>query len=229
MDIPHLVAFWITIGIYLALMAFELAFAFFEKEKQRVLIKGFCVLPLAFLAIFFQPNLVGALIMAGVLLGDLGDILLIFKKKMAFFALGSVAFLLGHFSYMASMIVLFHEELHWYIPVVFAGLLLLVWLLSLYPVHKIIKPYAICLPACFYLATLFIEALLAYFLAGVADERMLITAIGATIFLSSDIYLTKCNFYKHSKREHFFIMLLYLAGQGLIVFGLLLSAGSFGI
>ena len=120
------------------------------------------------------------------------------------------------------------SQLQWYHPLIFVLIHLVVWALSLYPVHKIIPSYKLCVPGCFYLSTLFMVVLFSFFVAGVANERMLMVAIGATIFLSSDIYLVKCNFYKHSKREDFFIMLLYLIGQGLIVYGLLYSGGALG-
>ncbi len=221
-----MLTFWITLGLFLAVTVLELVFAFFEMDKPRSIVKPFCVSVPAIAALIISPNLLGGLIFLGAMLGVLGDICLIFKKNQKLFVVGTGFFLLGHITYIALMIVLFRESIHWYNYLILAMLHLTVWGLSLYAVHKLIKDWRLCIPGCFYLSTLFMEVVWGFFMAGMATEKMLVVAIGSTIFLSSDIYLVKCNFYKHSKREDFFIMLLYLIGQGLIIYGLLFSGGA---
>ena len=227
-EIPTII-FWITLALFVAVSTAECIFAFFEKDKPRAILKTFCVGILVVAAILISPNLLGVLIMCGALMGAIGDLFLIFKGKQLCFLIGTGCFLLGHGFYLATIAYLFQDQLTWYHPLVFVLVHLVVWALSIYPVHKIIKSYKLCIPGCFYLSTLFMVVLFSFFVAGVANERMLMVAIGATIFLASDIYLVKCNFYKHSKREDFFIMLLYLIGQGLIVYGLLYSGGALGV
>ncbi|MBO4541327.1 MAG: hypothetical protein J5736_05055, partial [Bacilli bacterium] len=205
--------FWITLGLFLAISTAECLFAFFEKDKPRMILKTFCVGVLVVAAILISPNTLGILVMCGALLGAIGDLFLIFKGKLWCFLAGTGSFLLGHVCYIFAIAYLFQNQLQWYHPLIFVLIHLIVWALSIYPVHKIIKSYKLCIPGCFYLSTLFMFVLFSFFVAGMANEKMLMVAIGATIFLSSDIYLVKCNFYKHSKREDFFIMLLYLPAK----------------
>jgi uncharacterized membrane protein YhhN len=119
---------------FCALTIVECVFAFLEKEGPRKIVKPFCVLMLAIIAIVYQPT--AWLIYLGAFLGVLGDVFLIWKHNNHLcFGLGMGAFLIGHIAYIAQIISIIYPSINWAYYVA-GGFLVLAFNLGCYHVTK---------------------------------------------------------------------------------------------
>jgi uncharacterized membrane protein YhhN len=216
------VSVYVFFGIFCALTIVECVFAFLEKEGPRKVIKPFCVLMLAIIAILYKPD--QWLIYTGALLGVLGDIFLIWKHNHLCFGLGMGAFLLGHIAYIAEIISIIYPSINWAYYVA-GGFLVLVFNLGCYHItKKVVKSGKLAFVSNIYLSALGLVPIAALVGSCVGYfSYLFLTFLGGLAFVASDSILAYTIFTRDIKRRDFFIMAFYLLGQAGIVFGLLLS------
>jgi uncharacterized membrane protein YhhN len=157
------------------------------------------------------------MVLAAVILGWMGDILLIKIQNPSFFKAGLISFLLGHLLYIPAMIF-------------FAGTVsirvLIVSLVVALPVgillQRFIKPDAsMRIPVIFYGIILELMSLSALQLMIARPEGWgILVFAGSLCFLISDSILGYFTFRNLSKHGSFFIMFSYLLAQGSIIIGL---------
>jgi len=203
----------------------EVLFAYFEKEGVRRAVKPFCVLMLVIMAIIYQPT--AWLIYLGAFFGLMGDIFLIWKKKKKMLALGMFFFMLGHLAYIVEIVLILQPSIGW--PYYVAGAFLVVLFnLFFYGITKrVVKDGKMATASNLYLSALgmvAIASLVACFLG--YFSYMFLTFLGGLDFIASDSILAYTIYAHDVKRRDFFIMSLYLLGQGLIVVGLLLTVAA---
>ena len=155
----------------------------------------------------------------------LGDILLI-PEGHAWFTAGGISFLLSHvFFILAYTANIHYEGTPWVIVIPVA---LLYYAVSVLIIHKVrpTTPKAMVVPMCLYLianSTMNVFALIQFFTH--RSGAALTAYIGALLFFISDCTLFLVRYYKKNPdlifKKHFTVMLTYLAGELLIVVGML--------
>lgn len=199
------------------------------KMKEAVVFKGLASLFFVLLGLvcyLINPTSFGLLIFIGLILGMLGDILLNLRnvvepdRSKKVFALGILAFIAGHFLYIAALI---REKSSIVLPA-----LLIAFILSVVSIPPLMK--RITAPSkglkifgYVYLAiviTMFACAAVTLIKDGVTAKNMLF-AIGAFLFMISDFIMIYYSFGKKLKPLRVTNLLLYYIGQLLIAFCIL--------
>ncbi len=209
--------------LFIVTSMFEIIACYKELERWRKLIKPFSLLFLALSVLVTDVNY--PLIYVGAFLGMLGDIFLIDNKKKSFFILGTIFFLLGHLSYIGQMVfVILEGDIVWWVyPVSLMGVVLFA-MIALPMSHRITHDKTLSILGNLYLGVLVLVAFVAASTLIVRfNVYMIMTLIGAILFLVSDIILTIATFSFDFPRRDFYIMLTYLCAQALIVTGLSLT------
>ncbi len=189
----------------------HLCTCFLEWETPRKITKVM-VVPLLIFGLTLTKTW-NPFVLAGLVFGWLGDILLIWPDRKKCFLIGAFFFLLGHFSYICASLQLFlsgntlrdipaHIWLLWMIAAV------TLMTIAIRKLYKHIGIFA-CVGAGYFSVVL--AALLLSLLA-----RQYLLASAFLVFLVSDSTLSVCQFAKHMKRENFYIMLTYILAQTLI-------------
>lgn len=216
---------YVLFALFAAFSLTEVLLAYFEKEMARKIVKPFCVLMLVIMAIVYRPN--AWLIYTGALLGLAGDVLLIWKKNKKMLALGMFCFLLGHLAYIVETILIIAPAIGWPYYVA-GGFLVVLFNLFFYGITKrVVKDGKMATASNLYLSSLglvAIASLVACFLG--YFSYMFLAFLGGLDFIASDSILAYTIYIRDVKRRDFFIMSLYLLGQGLIVIGLLLTVAA---
>ncbi len=216
MNVPGLI-FLILFGV---VSLVHLFFCYKENEKLRAITKPFCLLMLIIAAIILVPS--KPLIYVGAILGLIGDIFMLFKHNKICFAFGTFVFLGGHFLYIAQAILSLSYQIN-YIAYIVVPIALVALAFLIYPLTK--KMCGIlALPGNFYMMILLTGLAFGIMLAVDNTAKPLpgiLMAIGYASFFISDTILSITTFAKDVKRRDFYIMLSYLLGEFLIVFGLL--------
>ena len=223
------VASYIFISLFSIASILELIFAFLENELARKITKPFCMLMLGLFAM--ATSFQFPLIYVGCLIGMIGDMFMLKKENKFYFGLGTIAFLAGHVCYISQIlfVILKEKNLGPIFYIISIAIILAVALVMTPLSYKVCKNKILSLVGSLYLSILasvsgyaIYAACNGYFLF------MLLTIIGGVLFLLSDVVLIVVTFVKDIKRRDFYVMGLYLAGQVLIVLGLILTSLSLG-
>ena len=214
---PAAAAFFV---LFLAVSALELVFCFRELERPRKITKPFCVLLLALAFLFARPE--AYLVYVGLVLGAIGDLLLVFKHKVWTFVGGTLAFLFGHICYCVAYLRLLPSI---GIPVYAAVFVcfVLVPIAAFFALRKAIKTPGLFAGGIVYFSFIVLDFALSIVALCVMKNPILwLNVVGMSIFLVSDVYLVKTLFVKDDKRRDFYIMSTYLVAQCLLALGFVL-------
>ncbi len=205
-----MLAFWLS---YAALAAVHLFACLNDKHLKLRKITKFFLVPGLIAGVLLDRALKGespnALLLAGLTLGWLGDI---YPGKNFFIGAG-ILFGLGHLCYIAATLRFFlatssFSALPIYVYVVFAAAVIGLFCLAQFKIRKKLGPIA-------YLGAVYFSALAAALLISFATGRYLLAAAFA-VFISSDISLVVCSFFKPIKYGDLLVMSTYIAAQTLI-------------
>ena len=216
----------IFVGIFALISIIHISAIFFGKRKLRRISKVFIIPPLLAAYIAGTGNLLLFPVPA-LILGWIGDVLLITKEKKNHFKLGLVSFLLGHICYIITFIdllgILKFDGAAGKINITaFAVSVPLAIFLGI-AAFRFIKPSEEMLfPGIIYMIALETMAIWAMqvfiFNPGFAGAMIF---SGALSFIISDIILAYYTFRKLNRRGAVSIMLLYILAQAGIILGLL--------
>jgi uncharacterized membrane protein YhhN len=218
---------FVFLGVFTIISILELIFAFTEQEKARKIIKPFCMLSLIIMVMV--TSITSPLIYLGCAFGMIGDIFLIKKENKYYFGLGTIAFLVGHLLYISEMLLVLVPKisksyLPWQFYLISIAIIIAVALLTTPISYKVVKNKLLALLGSFYLTILAsVTGFAIYCMCLGLVEYLFLVVIGGILFLSSDTFLIYVTFIHDVKRRDFYVMLTYLSGQVLIVFGLLLT------
>ena len=219
-------AMWIFFGLFILVSIIHVIFIILKKEKWRRISKCL-VVPLLF-AVFISGG--GAkffFIIPALILGWLGDILLLKIEKKNHFILGLASFLLGHICYIITFIQILGLSSansvtgHINIPsiLIFTGPVFILGIVVL----RLIKPTKeMFVPVIFYMVVLIVMNLLGLQISlcfpGTAG---LLVLSGCFNFMVSDTILAYYTFRKLKLSGAVLIMVYYILAQAEIVMGLL--------
>ena len=151
----------------------------------------------------------GLWILGGLVLSMMGDVFLMFEKRVLFLA-GLVAFLFGHVAYIAAFLVL-GVDASWFwsalVGAVLAASVVLPWLLP--NVETALKT-----PVLGYVAVISIMLALAFGTRGAGETPLIVT--GAALFYVSDLFVARERFVSPSYTNKVTGLPLYYAGQILL-------------
>lgn len=214
---------WLSVVLASIIIEAHLVFCFLEKQKARKITKCFCVVSIALIAWLLGTK--NIFVYFALFFGLLGDLCLIFKDNKKILVLGMIAFGINHILYFVGALYKIsnlHFCYYFVITFVFIIISLIIYLLG--------KKYFLdmSIPSSLYASSLGTETLVMiifwiYSYKYFSYPLCFLPFIGNLVFIASDLYLAKTLFIKHDKREDFYIMLTYLAGQ----FILALSIGLF--
>ena len=216
--------------VYFALLSVvHLFFCYFEMRPYRVITKPLIMLSLAvFYAIAAKP--MDFVVLAALICGLLGDVLLIPEKDGRFFIPGALSFTLGHALYC---LAIFRRtegttKEHLLTAAVFIALYLIVVAYASFRLEKHVddKKMRVLMPT--YLGI--VGAVNVFAWVNLASKinvgsgifaSSLIT-LGSMLFLASDTILARSMFVKDVKRPNFPVMLTYIPAQLLLCLGFVL-------
>ncbi len=200
-----------------------------DDSKKRKFTKPFLLLFLILFALFFDPGkAIPLFLLLALITSWLGDVLLIPKGNVWFMA-GGISFLLSHiFFILTYMDNIQYDKVNWWI-VVPVGI---IYFIVAFLIIKNLLPTTpkSMLPA-MYLYLLANSTMNIFALMQLFSFRSLPAAIayvGAVLFYISDCTLFLVRYYKDKTlifKRHFTVMLTYLLGEFLIVYGVLTLIG----
>lgn len=215
---------YVFLALFIVVSLAHLYGSFRDDRHLRNLTKG-CILLCLMGYYSSSVTAVNYYVVAALVFSLLGDIALIFSGG---FAYGGVSFMLSHlcfiFAYLPDVEL---AAVPWYVflllPVVYGG--------AVFFVQRELKahiPKKLFAPMTLYLVFNAVMNVFACFrLCSAPGLATALTYIGAVLFFISDCILFVVRFHKTKSvwRNHFLVMLTYILGEFLIVYGLLLSAG----
>ncbi len=192
-----------------------------EKRRIRVISKCF-LMPLLALC-YLGAERFSPLVLAAVLCGFLGDVLLLFPNSKKMFVGGLLAFAAGHICYAVHMRLvpkLFAISLWVYIV---AALIYLALVFGIMSILKPVLPKKLFVPCLGYMLIIGFMSYSALMLAlGLYTAPAWIVFTGSLLFIGSDTLLSFNVFnVKRFRFSNFFVMLPYILAQALIVVGLM--------
>lgn len=210
-----MVVYWFTFSIFVLL---HLGTCFFKKEKLRKISKVF-IIPFLMVGLLITKTY-NLFLYAGLILGWIGDIFLLFANRKQFFIIGAISFALGHIAYIIATLRIFIEKFSltdipiWaYITLSICAVAFL--LLTFLKTKKHLGKLAFLMAFYFYILVIAI-------LTGIVTDMYLLS-IGFAVFVISDSILSINKYFRPIKRDHFFIMSTYILAQTLIVISFMLS------
>ena len=209
--------FWIFMGLFIAASLFHLTVAFLEKNKLRRISKSFCLLFLGLSAVCVRPT--AWPIYLGAFFGAIGDFFLI-KKEKTHLVLGTTSFLLGHICYVGYMLTILYESeiMPWWGYLVAIGCYAIVAVCLIKPMLYVVNGNKMLGPGLAAYAGALVSLLgSSLALCSLSNHLYVFVAVGAILFIISDIVLIFTLFRHDIKRKDFYIMLSYLCAQALIV------------
>lgn len=189
----------------------HLSTCYIEKELPRKVSKIF-IIPLLLLGLIISKTF-HFLLYAGLILGWIGDVCLIFTGKKKFFVIGAISFGLGHLAYISSTIMLFFQKYtlstipYW----IYIILTIVAVAFILFTTLRIKKKVGLVS----YLGAFYFYILVVAILTSVLTNRYILS-LGFAIFMISDSILSIARFAHPIKRQHFYIMSTYIVAQTLI-------------
>ena len=219
-ELVGLIGFWVVSIIHMVgeTLATEI------KQKVRHITKPF-LMPLLLLYYFLGSTNLNGLIIGGILLGWVGDVVLMFPEKPPMFIIGLGSFLLGHILYVIAFIA--PTDNFGLVPGWFYALII-VFLGAFYVILKHFKPHLkdMTIPVVVYMLLILTMSYtsLAIVVAGGGEALGGASApwllfIGSLCFIASDFMLATQLFIGKKKYDQVFIMLTYLLAQFFIVQG----------
>ncbi len=209
--------FWIFMGLFIAASLFHLSVAFLEKNKLRRISKSFCLLFLGLSAVCVRPT--AWPIYLGAFFGAIGDFFLI-KKEKTYLVLGTTSFLLGHICYVGYMLTILYESgiMPWWGYLVGLGCYAIVAVCLIKPMLYVVNGNKMLGPGLAAYSGALVSLLgSSLALCSLSNHLYVLVAVGAILFIISDIVLIFTLFRHDIKRKDFYIMLSYLCAQALIV------------
>ncbi len=210
--------------LFLIFSAIHLYDSWHDNAKNRARTKPFLLL---FLVLYYvtSADKLAVFLLLALVTSWLGDILLI-PEGHGWFTAGGISFLLSHiFFILAYTEHIRYTGTPWGIVIPVA---LLYYVVSVFIIHKVrpTTPKPMVVPMCLYLianSTMNVFALIQF--CTHRGGASLTALIGALLFFVSDCTLFLVRYYKKNSdlifKKHFTVMLTYLAGEFLIVLGML--------
>lgn len=215
MNIFQIICTILFIGVSIT----HLVFIFLDKEKARMITKGFIVFTLILFAL--ASSNIEPLIYIGLCCSLFGDLLLLLKSKKIYFVIGACGFSITHIINFILVSRYLPERLNWlyFAIVLLAGYLIVELIRPL--IKKTMKKMSY--PSLAYLYIVF-ALIVNIFIAFISTHNylFLIMLFGGMCFLTSDILLTIYTFVKKFKYGNFILMLFYCLGQSLIYIPLII-------
>ena len=176
------------------------------------------VVALTYLAFANTPSL---WVVAGLLLGCLGDLFLLRPLQKHFFALGTASFFLGHVCYLVHIYTTYAVHVRWFwivlVCAAYAAGIVVVYKGSRKSIPRALRPLALAYMVM--LCTLSISVFLPLVTAFTWGK--LAAFVGASFFLTSDGVLCDMLFIKKAEptRQNFAVMGTYILAQVLLAMG----------
>ena len=217
--------FWIifTAVLFFAVSVLHLIACYRRFPKIRSVTK---VLLMPLLCAFYLvlARDIRPLVVAALLFGWIGDILLLFKNGKTCMLLGICAFALGHICYIAAMFTAYPAVLS--IKILIPLALCVVWMVFVCLKLMPYAPKSLRKPGFLYALLLSGTCLSAlYLLLTVGKDAYLLAFIGGLFFMLSDTLLTGQQYRKELKHGNFYVMLTYIIAQTLLILGLAQTGG----
>lgn len=200
--------------IFLFCAALHLFACFTGREQLRKYTKP-ALMPLLALWYALAAASFSPLVFAGLLLGCVGDFMLLRPEQTPRFALGLCAFLIGHLCYCAFMLPLLHRPPVWLLvvlPLLFASGTAFLYHGLRAKLPRIVKPAILA-----YMAVLCFASACTVLLT--FEKQGMLPLFGSLLFLLSDTLLSREVFIAKIEKGNFLIMLTYLAAQALLSAG----------
>ena len=214
------IATYVFFSLFVVATFVHLVFCFFEKNLGRKITKPMTT---GFLFLTAMVTCVQAIpVYIALFFGLLGDIFLLRKGKVIFFALGMFAFMVNHLINIG--VVFYYLNADW--PFYIGALVYLVLFTAIgYNFStKISHQKKLALGGTFYFGLLTLSFIVAIVGAANGYVNYLLAAVfGGLCFIVSDCFLTYSSFIRRFKRYDFFIMSTYLLAQLLVVSGLMFT------
>ncbi len=204
--------------LFLTISLVHLIFCFLEKEKARKITKPFCLFALGAVALSIEGASI--LISISCLLAMIGDYFEIKNKVVKDFLLGALVFGIGHILNMVVMVTHLTYIVPFYVYLIIAGVMAVVAYIS-YRNRGKLNPHVAFFGAaymCLHAVNLVMS--IALLIDGKTTAGILVLS-GYILYIISDLVVNYVTNKKDIKRRDFYIMLLYLSGQALIVAGLI--------
>jgi uncharacterized membrane protein YhhN len=186
----------------------------FAEAKGHVALKrvfkataSVCFVAVAVFNATFPVGPVAALLIAGLLLGLLGDVALSFSGERAFLG-GLVAFLLGHVAYVAAFLRLAPPEPWLVFPALGMAAFGFVVLRWLWPRLGSMK-----VPVTVYVAVICAMVVAAFGVLGTNAPARILVALGAALFAASDLAVARERFVDNTLTNKLWGLPTYYAGQ----------------
>jgi len=214
---------YIAIALYLLVIALHL---FACASRDRLMLRRVtkcCLMPLLLLCYVVFAAEVSPLVVAAILCGFVGDVLLLFRPRRWSFPAGIFSFAAGHVFYITYFLKGINVSPAWYICValglicLFSAITLLRYLWNGLP--KKLRP-----PSFLYMLIIASMASCAILFAlyGASPLRWL-AAVGGLIFVASDSTLSIDAFHHPVRYRNVIVMSTYIVAQTLIVTSLALA------
>lgn len=213
----------IGVFVYIVISMIHLLFSFKENSKLQSLTKPLIMLSLLTMVIVYSTimNSKNIILIMAVLCGLLGDVLLMFKRRLSLFAAGGVSFFVGHLLYITQMIKLFSFKVGWYIYLVIF-ILMLIWTYIVEPkLKKNMNKLAVCASLYAFILLLGFSVSIVLFVA-TKNKSAILLIFGFLLFIISDTILVYSAFFKPLKKAHFYLMIPYVIAQACLACGILL-------
>lgn len=213
--------------LYIGLCIFHLTMIYLGQGDLVATIKP-SLMPALMLVILVQTRLRNKwsiVLIAGVLFGGLGDLLLMYEGEL-FFGLGLLAFLIGHliYIYLFAQEVIKEKKTHYLLERPYLILpYIAVWIFCINLLSKHIHNFP-GFPIYLYAFVIFLMSIMAINRWYAVSKLSWWTVfLGSLLFIVSDLSLSVKIFITPFENSSLLIMSTYLAAQGLIVFGCLNS------
>lgn len=175
------------------------------------------------LYVFAAPQ-IRVLVVIALAFGWIGDVFLLFKSSRISMLCGICAFALGHVFYVGAMISAYPSP---HILMLIPAALCAVWLTFVYKQLLPYAPKSLRKPGFVYAFLLSLTALSALYVLLITQKLSYLVAFaGGLLFMLSDTLLTGQQYRKELKHGNFYVMLTYIAAQGLLILGFALSGGN---
>ena len=210
--------------LYIVISCIHLYHSWMNDTKRRPYTKPVLLFLMAYYAV--AADQISWILMLALFTSWLGDVLLI-PKGHKWFMIGGTAFLISHFLFMASYI----PHVQWNaVPWLIIVAAAVIYFGISFCIIKAIRPTTpakMVWPMARYLiinSSMNLFALMR--LLSVGSQGSLVSYIGAVLFFASDCTLFLVRYFRNPDvifKRHFTVMLTYLAGELLIVLGLLMG------
>lgn len=215
------IALLIGLLLFFILSSIEIFFGFIENEPSRKKWKVFPTLILGIALIIAFPT--HPLVYVAVLLGCIGDLLLIWEFNKIMFLCGGVSFFTGHILYLVEIILTGKINLPWYGYIAIVAGYIAFFLFLVLTLKKKLGSILMVIAASFYFYILFLNFSLSIIaIINTQNYYLLMVTIGYLTFIVSDTMLSYKLFIREYKMDDFYIMFTYLLSQLMISMGLLL-------